>query len=315
MTAPRDPARRRRRASKPRTRAAATGADGTNEASPDASDALVIPLHADQSGDRTRWRLDRGGEAGSRPGADAPQQPGPPPRSPSPSPPPCAVGSPRRGRRWSRPRPSRRPGSRRWSSCSPSSAAGCPATTRSTTSASTPTSPTTCCCPRCGRSTSAGSGSRRSACSTCRHRWRPGGGQPLGHGAAGLPDARGGPARRSSRAAAPAHARRRPGVPDAGGRRARPQAGQHAGLQPGRGAAAGRRRTGRGVAGGLQGHREAVPRSVQAAALRARRLRLGRAAHRGADHPVLDRRVPRRRIPRSATSSRWLGCWAPPTSR
>ena len=46
----------------------------------------------------------------------------------------------------------------------------------------------------------------------------------------------------------------------------------------------------RRVPRGVQGHRQAVPGPVQAAALRPRRLRHGGAAHRGADHPVLDRR-------------------------
>ena len=40
------------------------------------------------------------------------------------------------------------------------------------------------------------------------------------------------------------------------------------------------RRAGRGLAGGLQGHRQAVQRALQAAAVRPRRLRLGGAAHR-----------------------------------
>jgi 1-acyl-sn-glycerol-3-phosphate acyltransferase len=46
----------------------------------------------------------------------------------------------------------------------------------------------------------------------------------------------------------------------------------------------------RGVARGVQGRRQAVQRALQAPALRARRLRLGRAAHRRPDRPVLDRR-------------------------
>ncbi len=51
------------------------------------------------------------------------------------------------------------------------------------------------------------------------------------------------------------------------------------------------RRAGRGLAGGLQGHRQAVQRALQAAAVRPRRIRVGGAAYRRADHPDLDRRV------------------------
>ena len=80
--------------------------------------------------------------------------------------------------------------------------------------------------------------------------------------------------------------------------------GQHAGLQPGRRAAAAARGAGRRLAGGLQGHRQAVPGPLQAAALRPRRFRLGRAAHRRADHPVLHRRrrgdLPEDRRPEAA---------------
>ena len=50
------------------------------------------------------------------------------------------------------------------------------------------------------------------------------------------------------------------------------------------------RRAGRRLPRGLQGHRQAVPRAVHAAAVRPRRFRHGRAAHRRADHPVRDRR-------------------------
>jgi 1-acyl-sn-glycerol-3-phosphate acyltransferase len=46
----------------------------------------------------------------------------------------------------------------------------------------------------------------------------------------------------------------------------------------------------RGLAGGVQGDRQALLRPLPAAALRPRRLRLGRAAHRHADHPDRDRR-------------------------
>ena len=70
-----------------------------------------------------------------------------------------------------------------------------------------------------------------------------------------------------------------------------------------------------GVARGLQGHRQAVLRALQAAAVRPRRVRLGRAAHRGADHPVLDRRR-RGDLPDDRQhASRWPGCWGCRTSR
>ena len=115
-------------------------------------------------------------------------------------------------------------------------------------------------------------------------------GQPLGHPSARRADDRGRAARRPSGPPPPADARRRLHVQVPRGRAARPQAGRHAGLQPGRGAAHVRGRARRRVAGGVQRHRQAVPRPLQAAALRPRRLRDGRAAHRGADHPVLDRR-------------------------
>ncbi len=150
-----------------------------------------------------------------------------------------------------------------------------------------------------------GSGSRRSACTTCP---ATGGALVVANHSGTLPlDSLmtvGRAARRPPAATAPAHAGRRPDVPAAGARRAGPQAGRHAGLQPGRRAAAVRRRAGRGLAGGLQGHRQAVPGPLQAAALRPRRLRLGRAAHRRADHPVLDRRgrgdLPEDRRPQAA---------------
>ena len=59
-----------------------------------------------------------------------------------------------------------------------------------------------------------------------------------------------------------------------------------------RAAAAGR--AGRGVAGGVQGHRQAVPRALQAPAVRPGRFRVGRAAHRHADHPGARSWAPRR---------------------
>ena len=90
---------------------------------------------------------------------------------------------------------------------------------------------------------------------------------------------------------------RLPVVSDAG-----PQGRRHAGLQRGRRADAARRRAGRGVARGLQGHRQAVLRALQAAALRPRRLRLGRHAHRGADRAAARWSAPRRSTRWSATS-------------
>ena len=48
-----------------------------------------------------------------------------------------------------------------------------------------------------------------------------------------------------------------------------------------------RRRAGRRLARGLQGHRQAVPRALQAAALRSRRLRVGGAAHRRTDRAAV----------------------------
>ena len=88
----------------------------------------------------------------------------------------------------------------------------------------------------------------------------------------------------------PAPARRRPGVPDAVRQRAGPQGRRHAGLQRGRRADAARRRAGRRLARGLQGHRQAVLRALQAAAVRPRRLRVGGAAHRRPDRAAVGRR-------------------------
>ena len=88
----------------------------------------------------------------------------------------------------------------------------------------------------------------------------------------------------------PAHARCRPGLHAAVRRRARPQGRRDPGQQRGRRADAVARRPGRRLAGGLQGHRQAVLRALQAAAVRPRRLRLGGAAHRRADRAVLGRR-------------------------
>ena len=69
------------------------------------------------------------------------------------------------------------------------------------------------------------------------------------------------------------------------------------------------------VAGGLQGHRQAVLRALQAAAVRPRRLRLRGDADRRADRAVLDRRR-RGDLPAGRQHARrWPGCSACPTSR
>ena len=73
-----------------------------------------------------------------------------------------------------------------------------------------------------------------------------------------------------------------------------------------------RRRAGRRLAGGLQGHRQAVRRALQAPAVRPGRLRLGRDAHRRTHHPAVGGRAPRRSTRWSATSPRWPGCSASP---
>ena len=161
---------------------------------------------------------------------------------------------------------------------------GSPATTRWTSSASTPSSPTASSIRCCGLlyqqyfrvevhgvenlpADGLGAGRR----------------QPLRHRAAGRADAIDRRPRRDPAAPAPAAARRRPGLPRAGAVRAGPQGRRRrwpATRTPsGCCATASRRRVPRG----FQGHRQAVPRPVQAAALRPRRLRLGRAAHRHPD--------------------------------
>ena len=76
-----------------------------------------------------------------------------------------------------------------------------------------------------------------------------------------------------------------------------------------------RRRAGRCLARGLQGHRQAVRRALQAAAVRPRRLRVGRAAHRRADRAAVASWARRRSTRWSATSRRWPGCSACRTSR
>ena len=166
----------------------------------------------------------------------------------------------------------------------------------------------------CGRSTRSGSGSRRAACENVPgRRRRAGRRQPLRHDAARRADDRRSRCTTTTRrtgtcgCSAPTWS-----SSTAGRRRAGPQGRAHAGLQRGRRAAADRGRAGRRVAGGLQGHRQAVQRALQAAAVRPRRLRLGGAAHRGADHPVLDRRR-RGDLPDDRQrQARWPGCSALP---
>ncbi len=76
----------------------------------------------------------------------------------------------------------------------------------------------------------------------------------------------------------PAHLRRQPPGPGQGPTAVRPRA-------------AGRGRADRRLPGGLQGAGQALQGPLQAAAVRARRLRLGRAADQGAHRALLDRRV------------------------
>ena len=71
----------------------------------------------------------------------------------------------------------------------------------------------------------------------------------------------------------------------------------------------------RGLAGGVQGHRQALLRALQAAALRPRRLRLGGDQDRGADRAVLDRRRGGDLPAGRQHPGRWPGCSACPTSR
>ncbi len=115
-------------------------------------------------------------------------------------------------------------------------------------------------------------------------------GQPLRHRPGGRAHALPGRARRDTTAPTPAPARSRPRVPAARGLRTGPQDRQHAGLQPRRRAADAQRRVRRRVPRGLQGHRQAVPRAVQAAALRPGRLRLSGPAHGYPDRPGRHRR-------------------------
>ena len=173
----------------------------------------------------------------------------------------------------------------------PSCAAGSPATTRSTTSASTPTSPTTCCCRRCGRSTTSGSASRRGPRQRARRRRRARRRQPLRHdpGRRADDDARrcSTTTRRTATCGCSAPTwssacRSSARIARKGGNTLACNADAERLLDE--------RRAGRRLPRGLQGHRQAVQRALQAAAVRPRRLRLGGAAHRDADHPVLDRR-------------------------
>ena len=90
--------------------------------------------------------------------------------------------------------------------------------------------------------------------------------------------------------AQPPPARGRPRVPGAVHVRDRPQVRRDARLRARRRAAAARWRAGRCLPGRIQGRRQALPRSLQAATLRPGRVRLGRARHRHTDHPGRDRR-------------------------
>ena len=90
----------------------------------------------------------------------------------------------------------------------------------------------------------------------------------------------------------------------------------HPRLRPGRRADAVRRRTRRRVARGLQGHRQAVQRALQAAAaFRPRRLRVRGPGYRRTHHPAV-RSVPRKIYPlvgNVPSLARLL--WLRPTSR
>ncbi len=101
----------------------------------------------------------------------------------------------------------------------------------------------------------------------------PGGRQPLRHHRPRRDDPRRGPARPAPDQPPPAAARRGPGLPDALRLRDRPQDRRHRRLQRRRRTAAARRRTGGRLPGGLQGHRQALLRALQAAALRPGRVR------------------------------------------
>ena len=113
----------------------------------------------------------------------------------------------------------------------------------------------------------------------------------------------------------PAPARRRPGLPDAV--RQQPWPARAAPPWPATRTPSGcwRRRAGRGLARGLQGHRQAVHRALQAPALRSRRLRRRRRCAPASRSCRCRWSAPRRSTRWSATSRRWPGCSACPTSR
>ena len=235
--------------------------------------------------DRLARRRPRRAGAGGGPG-----RPGSPPRGRAERRTTPARPSPtsRRRRSPARGRPSRRrsrttPRPTAWPSC----AAASPATTRSTSSASTPSSPTPCCMALAAPAVPAlvpGRGAR--------HREHPRrraarSSSPTTPGTIALDSLMTSlavhdehPAHRFLRMLGADLVFQMP-VP----RRAGPQERRDARVQRRRRAAARRRRARRRVAGGLQGHRQAVQRAVQAAAVRPRRVRLGRPAHADADLP------------------------------
>ncbi len=176
---------------------------------------------------------------------------------------------------------------------------GSRATTGSTSSASTPNSPRTCCYRCCARSTA-----------WFRVRPRPGqhprrgrravGVEPLGHlpfdalmTAVAIHDDH--PAHRTCGCSAPTSCSAPRSSVELGRKH-----GSTLACHPDAERLLRQRRAGGGVAGGVQGHRQAVRGTVQAAAFRPRRLRVGGAAHRGADHPMRRSSAPRRPTPRSA---------------
>ena len=113
----------------------------------------------------------------------------------------------------------------------------------------------------------------------------------------------------------PAAARRRPGLPAAVRQHVGPQGRRHPGLQRGRRADARRRRAGRGLARGLQGHRQAVQRALQAPALRPRRVRRPPRCAPACRSCRSRWSAPRRSTRSSATCPRSPGCSASPTCR
>ena len=123
------------------------------------------------------------------------------------------------------------------------------------------------------------------------HRCGPHRRQPRGRAPDGRADGLGRRARQPSAPAGSAPAGRRHGLrharDGAGGAQGGPHDGVHGRCPP----AAGRRRAHRGVPRGLQGSGQELPRPLQAAALRPRRVRLRRIARARTDRAVLDRRV------------------------